>query len=505
MERWKMQASSLTSRLRRRAVVKEWAWWQLAPLLRWYVAAPTVGTLAVMAVAAANTGWRIDDIVRFLLLMCCGMISTASTPRIAYTSSAGLTRDFTTIWVLPTAILLPPVYVALVPIPYVVVMQLFVHRGVVYRAVFTTATISLSYVLASVAFRWFPASFAGGSVGSGLHAFTWVIAVTTCYIMASRVQHFMIVGAVKLSNPKVRIWQMEWNRDALEGLFVEIDLAVLITLAVGLSSVLVVLALPTVLLVRRFLVHPLLIAQSRVDSKTGLLNVSTWEKEVEAELSRAVRARHPLAVALVDIDHFKTVNDTYGHLVGDKVLKAVAGALTSQSRDYDRVGRFGGEEFVLLLAQTTEADACKIADRLRGHVEAVSVPVDDRPDAPVVRVTVSIGVTAVAKGETHELTDLLAAADSALYCAKQSGRNCVAAAPPDRNMGLDAFNARLVAPDPHPLDDDRRPVADPRPAPAQSPRVVQVHVQANPTPLSLCQNRSLSVPAKPHHESNSLK
>jgi len=185
------------------------------------------------------------------------------------------------------------------------------------------------------------------------------------------------------------------------------------------------------------------------------------------------------------------------------VLKAVADALTSQSRDYDRVGRFGGEEFVLLLAQTTQADACKIAERLRGHVEALTVPVDDRPDAPLVQVTISIGVTDVAKGEKHELTDLLAAADSALYHAKQAGRNCVAVAAPQRNMGLDTFNAHLAS---QQQLDDQRPVPDPRPAPAtQSPRVVQVHVQANPTPLSLCQNRSLSVLIKPQHESDSLK
>ena len=123
-------------------------------------------------------------------------------------------------------------------------------------------------------------------------------------------------------------------------------------------------------------------AQSRVDAKTGLLNVSTWETEAETELSRAVRTHSPLALALVDIDHFKQVNDTYGHLVGDRVLKAIAEALTGQSRDYDKVGRFGGEEFVLLLAQTVEKDACKIAERLRNYVASLSVPADDKPDAP---------------------------------------------------------------------------------------------------------------------------
>jgi diguanylate cyclase (GGDEF)-like protein len=239
----------------------------------------------------------------------------------------------------------------------------------------------------------------------------------------------MIVAAVKLADPRFRIWKIEWNRDAFQGLFVELDLCVLITLAVGLSPALVVIAVPTVLLVRRFLVHPILVAQSRTDSKTGLLNVSTWEREADVELSRSTRTRNAAALAIVDIDHFKRVNDTYGHLVGDRVLKAVAGTLTGQLRDYDRAGRFGGEEFVLLLAQTNEEDAVKIAERLRQHIGELSVPIDDRQEAPRVQVTISIGVSAMERDDPRELTDLLAAADSALYRAKQTGRNrvCVAA------------------------------------------------------------------------------
>lgn len=433
-----MHAWSLTGRLKRWVTVREWLWWQLPPPLRCYVAAQPVAVIAVIGVLAAHTDWHLADLAKFLILMACGMVSVASTPRIAYTRGGGVTRDFTTVWMLPVAILLPPLYAAIMPIPFVATMQVLVHRGILHRRVFTTASISLSYVSAALIFRSFPPYFAGPSVGTGFHAFTWVAAVAACEFIGCRVQHFLIVGAVKLSDPRVRILSMEWNHDALQGLFVEIDLAVLITVAVALSPTLVVVALPTVLLVRRFLVHPVLVAESRVDAKTGLLNVSTWEREAESELSRSLRTQSPLALAIVDIDHFKAVNDTYGHLVGDKVLKALASALTSHLRSYDRAGRFGGEEFVLLLAQTGGKDACRIAERLRRHVADMAVPTDDRPNAPTVSLTISIGVTAMEQGETRELTDLLAAADSALYHAKQTGRNRVAMHAAESNMGLDA-------------------------------------------------------------------
>jgi diguanylate cyclase (GGDEF)-like protein len=435
-----MQASTVTSHLRRALAVREWRWWQLPLTMRLYVAAIPVCALAVIGVAAANTDWRVADLEKFFLLVCCGAISVASTPRIMY-AVPGVTRDFTTMWVLPAAILLPPVYAAVIALLMVAILQIFVHRGVLHRMVFTAASVCISYAAASVVFRWLPNSIAGGAVGTGFHAFTWSIGVAACYVLGGRLQHFMVVVAVKLSDPKVRVWKMEWNREALQELFVEIDLGVLITLAVGVSPALVLIALPTVLLVRRFLVHPLLMAQSRIDSKTGLLNVSTWESEAESELSRAVRNRNALGIVLVDIDHFKLVNDTYGHLVGDRVLKAIAEALTGQSRDYDKVGRFGGEEFVLLLAQTTEHDACKIAERLRGYIANLAIPIDDRPEAPTLRITISVGVTAMGRGDSFELTDLLAASDSAMYAAKQAGRNQVAYAAPLRDMGLDAWSS----------------------------------------------------------------
>jgi diguanylate cyclase (GGDEF)-like protein len=417
-----MEASSVTRRVLAAAGVPNWAWLRLPLGFRAYVGLVPLAAAGLACYAASQTQWQATDLVKFVLLVGCGMISVAATPRTAYLQG-GMTRDFLTVWVLPVAILLPPVYAMLTPIPLQILTQFRVHRGVVYRRVFTVAAIALAYGAASLLFRAFPASFAGGSIGTGRHALTFTVAVAACEIVGGRGHHLLIVGGIKLTDPTVRITELELNREALQGDFAEFDLGVLITLVVAVNAALAVFAVPTVLLVRRFMMHAQLLAQSRIDTKTGLLNASTWEQEAAVEIARAVRTGTPLALALVDIDHFKVVNDTHGHLVGDKALRAVADGLRSQLRVYDVAGRFGGEEFVVLLPHAREEDALSIAERLRTHIAALSIPVNDEDESePHVRLTISVGVAAL-NGDNRELTDMMAAADAALYHAKVTGRN----------------------------------------------------------------------------------
>jgi diguanylate cyclase (GGDEF)-like protein len=406
-----MEASSVTRRVLTSLDFRRWAWWRLDLPLRSYVGGLTLIFVALTCFAASQTAWHGSDLRKFALLLGCGLVSVAATPRMAYLKG-GLTRDFLTIWVLPIAVLLPPLYAMVTPIPLFLLTQWLVSRGLVYRRVFTVAATGLSYGAASLAFRAFPHSFAGPAVGTGTHALTWAVAVAICEIIGGRGHNLMIAAAVKLSDPTVRLADMEFSRDAIQSDVVELDLSVLISVVVAVNPVLAVLGVPTVLL-----------AQSRVDTKTGLLNASTWEQEAEAEIARAVRTGSPLALALVDIDHFKAVNDTYGHLVGDKALRAVTDALRGQLRAYDLAGRFGGEEFAILLPHAREMDALTVAERLRSHVAGLSIPVGDDPESgPCVRVTISVGVASL-DGESRELTDMLAAADSALYYAKETGRN----------------------------------------------------------------------------------
>lgn len=417
-----MEASSITRRVVAWADFRNWAWWQLPWRLRSYVGLVPVTAFALIGYAASQTTWHSTDLVKFLLLLGCGLISVAATPRIAYTQGA-LVRDFITVWVLPVAILLPPVYAMVAPIPLLAMTQWVIHRGVVHRRVFTACAMGLAYGAASLVFRAFPASLAGPSLGRGSHVLTWTLVVAICEILGGRGHNALIVLAVKISDPTIRLADQELSREALQADFAEFDLGVLITVVVAVNPVLAVFAVPTVLLARRFIMHAQLLAQSRIDTKTGLLNASTWEREATVEIARAVRTGSPLALALVDIDHFKTVNDTYGHLAGDKALRAVTDALRSKLRPYDLAGRFGGEEFVILLPQTHEYDALGVAERLRAHIAAMAIPVDDSdPAGRSVTLTISVGVAAL-DGERRELTDMLAAADSALYYAKETGRN----------------------------------------------------------------------------------
>jgi len=155
------------------------------------------------------------------------------------------------------------------------------------------------------------------------------------------------------------------------------------------------------------------------DQKTGLLNASTWREVATRELAAADAA----GVLMVDLDHFKRVNDTYGHLAGDEVLKAVAATVRRSVRDYDSVGRFGGEEFVVLLPGLPSADVLAIAERVRQAIAQLRVPLSGSHTV-LSTLSASIGVATYPSTAT-DIDALVHAADTALYRAKRGGRNRV--------------------------------------------------------------------------------
>ena len=407
--------------------VRAWPLWELQTWLSGYIVA-VVGTYLLVLVAVSRF-YAISprQLVILAALLLCGGATVELTKRSG--ENAGLVRDIYAVWELPVAILLPLGYAMVVPIIRLGLTQWRVRHVPLHRRVFTAAIIGLSYAAGGAVFHALSGT-GFDSVASPLsHPTMWVLAVAAAALAQWSLNTALLVPAIKGSDPGVRTRDLVLARERVHNDVAELCVAVLVTLGIAVSPLTIIFALPFVTLLQRSVRHAQLMVASRVDSKTGLLNAGTWEREAASEVARAVRTRTPLALVLIDVDHFKLVNDLHGHLVGDKALKAIARTFKIFLRDYDLAGRFGGEEFALLLPQTSAVDARQIAERVRVHIAEMPISISDEPGAKTLQVTVSIGVAAL--GTTWErttgsqLTDLLAGADRALYQAKNAGRNHV--------------------------------------------------------------------------------
>jgi diguanylate cyclase (GGDEF)-like protein len=179
--------------------------------------------------------------------------------------------------------------------------------------------------------------------------------------------------------------------------------------------------LPVIVLHRNILMRQLE-EKATQDSKTGLLAAEEWRMRLANEV---LHAREPFGVLMVDLDRFKRVNDTYGHMAGDAVLRTVAETISGQLRAYDSVGRWGGEEFAVLLPRIADDGVRDVAERIRAAVAtlAVTVRIDDMSHM-ISRLSVSVGVACFPEAGTT-VDGLVHAADTAMYRAKRAGRNIV--------------------------------------------------------------------------------
>lgn len=367
--------------------------------------------------------FRADEVTTFVALLLCGGLCVEATRRLG--APTGVSRDLLSAWWLPVALLLPPAYALLMPVPLYALLQIRVRRALLFRRVFTMAAIGLAGATASVVFSWMfpdPLGEAADWPTDARVGIPWAVA---CAGLFTIVNTALVAVAAHTAAPEGRWREVLWNRESVLLDIVEMCIGVIVSIVCALTPGLLLLALPPVMLLQRSLLHQQLRAAARTDAKTGLLNASAWQSEAVTELSRVQRSGEPLALLLIDIDHFKRVNDTHGHLFGDKVLAGVANTLCRQLRDGDLVGRFGGEEFVVLLPKADTLEACRVAERLRNQVRRLAIHTGEVTTG----VTISIGV-ALLRTHGHDLIELLAAADLALYRAKESGRDriCLPAA-----------------------------------------------------------------------------
>ena len=418
--------------------VREWAIWTLPRWLAAIVLLAIAADVTAIGAAVAVTSVTAHDLILFALLATCVVITVEFTRHEG--EKKGLIKDIYSAWGLPAAILLPPVYVLVMTALYYPLLQWRVRKTALYKRAYSAAVAGLAFVAAGIVFRWMGEVPLPIGPHGPIRGLVWCLSLVVAVLVYSLVNKSFMIVAIKGSDPTADIRSAFFGREPLYNDLAEQCIGGLITYAASSNVFLVPVALPVVALLQRSLRHAQLLNDSRTDPKTGLLNARTWESEAEAEVIRAVRARMALAVAVLDIDWFKRVNDTYGHLFGDEVLKEIAHCLPGVLREYDSAGRFGGEEFVLLLPHTRAVDAFRIADRVRDHISGLSL---HTADGQSVQVTVSVGVAALDAGSRRGLSELLAAADAALYRAKRDGRNQVQMISTTR--GLSAVGARTAA------------------------------------------------------------
>jgi diguanylate cyclase (GGDEF)-like protein len=166
----------------------------------------------------------------------------------------------------------------------------------------------------------------------------------------------------------------------------------------------------------------LLRTQLQQDALTGASSRTSLLAELEGAINRSAKTGQPLCVIMADLDHFKNVNDTYGHLVGDKVLAEIGGRIRAALREFDLVGRYGGEEFVVMLENTSRHTAQQVAERIRQRIAGEPINTGSQR----IDLTISQGLAVRVDGD--DLQRLLTRADDAMYQAKSAGRNCVAEA-----------------------------------------------------------------------------
>ncbi|MGE3285387.1 MAG: GGDEF domain-containing protein [Pseudonocardia sp.] len=412
-----------------------WALWQLPHrLLALVLTVETVALGLVVVIAARGPGAAGPVTPRDILLAVCLVLLSVVHVEVA----TGIERirrratdttyfDLSSVWTFAAAVMLPGV------LPAIVVILVYVHlwlrvwkpsRVPLYRHVYTTATVVLAAFAAQAV-----VGAAGGLEGFPANARGLAALVVAVFAYAGA-NIALVAAAIAIAGAHTRLSDVlgHWDDNALE--IATLCLGALTAVALTANPWLVVLVLPPLLVLHRAVLVRQLEEAVRTDGKTGLRTAAAWHALAVRELRRCERGGFTAGVLVLDLDHFKAVNDVYGHLAGDDVLAAVGAALRAEVRDHDLVGRFGGEEFVVLLPDLPQggdanSDVRAIAERIRRRIASLMISVAT-PDGPcsIRHLTVSIG-GALYPEEGGSVQQLLAAADAAVYAAKRDGRNRV--------------------------------------------------------------------------------
>ena len=350
--------------------------------------------------------------------------------------------DLSSVWAFAAAALLPGPLAAVVVVLIYGYMYLRLWRpdGIpLHRVLFNTATVVLAVQAAA------PVVALGGGP-TPFRSVVGLAALAAGVAAYAAVNMSLVVAVIVLNGPSpslAAIRQLLGRGDDAVLEFATLSMGALTAGAVAeFGPAYAVLVLPPLIILHRAVLVRQLQEEARFDSKTGLLNAAAWDVEAERAVRRIEQHDGNATVLVLDLDNFKRVNDEHGHLAGDQALVAVADAIRDVVREGDLVGRFGGEEFLVLLpapdGDPGRVAAAAVADRIRRRIEELRIEVATSfGDAVVNDLSVSIG-GATSPVDGTRLADLVKVADAAMYAAKEAGRNRVC-------MGL-----RPTAADPEP-------------------------------------------------------
>jgi diguanylate cyclase (GGDEF)-like protein len=396
-------------------------------------------------VAVAQTRPTATTLIRLGVLLALSIFFEESARRIEKTRTqlserSGYT-DMTSVWMIAAVLCLPAGAAILLVVLIRLHMWLRHHRYLLippYQLIFTAATMVIAVAVGERVMQ-----LAGHHAHSLSGGPTTALVIGASLVVFTLLNRALVFGAIYIASGGKQAQNIlgTWAENSIE--IATLCLGALIGVAMFYQPWLIVLALPPMFALQRGALIRELEAAASTDAKTGLLNALAWQQVAKRELSRSERDAKPGAVLLIDLDHFKVVNDTHGHLIGDTVLRAVATAITAELRDYDAVGRFGGEEFVAILPDVDVPTAISIAERIRRRIAGLRLAqLDGAASTPSIgpddSLTASIGLAHYPAHGT-DLETLLHASDTALYVAKRSGRDRVVLA--DRGASGDQETA----------------------------------------------------------------
>jgi diguanylate cyclase (GGDEF)-like protein/putative nucleotidyltransferase with HDIG domain len=410
--------------------------------------------------------------VLFLILTIAGAVSHL------FTVYTGRDSSFHTSWVfvIPAALLLPPELLPLLAIG-IHIPEWLKQRYAWYIQSFNICNYTLSLL----------AAWSAGRLIRNQHALIanghlrWAIAGLAICAVAIGLNHVLLGPMMSLARGFSLRESGVFSFESLSTDFVLASLGLVVGAFWHFNPWLIGFAVAPLLLLHRSLTVPMLQAEARIDPKTGLYNTRHFASVLQSELNRARRFERPLSLIMADLDLLRDINNTYGHLAGDEVLRGIARVFRQELRHYDVPSRFGGEEFSILLPETEPEEALAIAERVRRAVAAQRFEVETSNEP--IRATISMGVASFPR-DADEVNELVHHADLAVYRAKLQGRNRVLDAADENGLSEPAGRSQRIAQLPRELPDlDDEPATPTLLAPA--PQVTPVAERRTPRPHTL--------------------